>query len=549
MPGRRIICMAAVAVFAVVAGVLVSGSSHATTYRPVAGAPTLSDTGLGAHADIAIPFHLNSPDSNFGGFVISLTSPEFVQSPTTIGKTVGYLTSSATLGLLNQGCFNNVTVNFRLYSASTDNSAGNTSGPFGTADTPVLNFTQDDGDINNDGTVDNPARANNGIPDGAEWYPVFLNGVFSNKTPTVRYFGWQTVPGTPTRVIIQIIMFAPGDLFNIPSIPSSGLLTAAQGSPSAVILNDPTTAPPQAIEDFCSPLDTTTTLCGQTDSAPDNPQAVIPDCDVGVGSEVRGTNPGVPGTYLLKTASISQRDADMDGIENWLDPCPLAADVGWDPRVPPAVNQAAGFDNDADNLSNACDPTLNTLNLDQDGDTWYNRVDLCPLVFNPATSPPNTGQNDSDILLGGSVPDGGPPMDYIGPECDPNPTSPNGHYHGALTVGRMCLGGTDDDADGVCDTYPGENDADTDTDNDGVEDGTDNCIAVSNPYPAGLYQMSPDVTGNGQVQIDDISFIAGRFGKAVGQNGYSAFAELASQNGVIQIDDVAAGAGAFGRRC
>jgi hypothetical protein len=405
-------------------------------------------------------------------------------------------------------------------------------------------------------TPDDTARAGNGIADGAEWYPEFLNTMFAGQTPAHRYFGWQTVPGTPSRVIIQIVMFEPGDLYNVPSIPSSELLTAAQGAPSLVILNDPTAVQPQAIEDFCTPLVTTTILCGMTDSDPDNPQSVDPDCDVGTGSEVRGTNPSSPGTYFLRTAALAQRDADDDGIENWLDPCPLSGNPdNWDPRVTIATNQANGADDDGDNIPNVCDPEFDvpgeTDMHDQDEDGWYNRVDNCPLVPNASAvmTTPNQEQLDFDISGGSAVPDGGPPIDFIGPECDPHPTSPDGHYHLALTVDHMCLGGTDVDMDGVCSTYPGENDSNEDTDGDGVLDDYDNCIGDANPNPAGLTQMSPDFNGNGIVQIDDVSYVAGKFGRSTGQNGYRAAAELASQNGIIQIDDVSEAAGSFGSNC
>jgi len=82
-----------------------------------------------------------------------------------------------------------------------------------------------------------------------------------------------------------------------------------------------------------------------------------------------------------------------------------------------------------------------------------------------------------------------------------------------------------------------------------VLDTLDNCIGYANPHPTGLTQMSPDLNGNGVVQIDDVTYVAGRFGLATGQDGYRAAAELANQNGIIQIDDVMAAAAAFGRNC
>lgn len=59
----------------------------------------------------------------------------------------------------------------------------------------------------------------------------------------------------------------------------------------------------------------------------------------------------------------------------------------------------------------------------------------------------------------------------------------------------------------------------------------------------------PAPNGNGLAQIDDITYVAGKFGLASGDAGYTPRAELASQNGSIQIDDVTAIAGRFGHSC
>jgi hypothetical protein len=557
MPQGRAVYIAVIVALAITAGLFVSNQdSQATTFHPTAAPVTLSDYSLGANGDIFIPFELQAPDGQFSVYVTALASPEFLHSSVTKGKTVGYLLADAMLGLVNQGCLTMIPVNFRLVEASTDNSSGNTWGSVGPIVSPFQNYTQDDGDIDQDGHVDNPAYAANGVYDGADWYPTFLNSLFGGLTPTHRYFGQQLVQGTSTRVIIQIMMFNPGDLYNLPSIPSSELLTAAAGMPALVILNDPTAVQPQQIEDFCSPLVTTTILCGMTDDDPDNPQSVDPDCDVGGSSEVRGTNPSDPGTYFLRTATMPFRDADDDGIENYLDPCPLSGNPdNWDPRVTTATNKANGADDDGDNIPNVCDPRFDVPTdptmFDQDEDGWTNRVDNCPLVPNASLvmTTPNHEQLDLDIFLGTSVPDGGPPVDLIGPECDPHPNSPDGHYHLGVTIDHMCLDGTDADGDGICADYPGENDSNTDTDGDGVLDKVDNCIGDANPHPAGLTQMSPDFNSNGIVQIDDVSYVAGKFGRTTGQNGYRAAAELASQNGIIQIDDVSEAAGSFGSEC
>jgi hypothetical protein len=60
---------------------------------------------------------------------------------------------------------------------------------------------------------------------------------------------------------------------------------------------------------------------------------------------------------------------------------------------------------------------------------------------------------------------------------------------------------------------------------------------------------APIPNGNGLAQIDDITFVAGKFGLSSGDPGYTPRAELASQNGSIQIDDVTVAAGKFGQSC
>jgi hypothetical protein len=120
-----------------------------------------------------------------------------------------------------------------------------------------------------------------------------------------------------------------------------------------------------------------------------------------------------------------------------------------------------------------------------------------------------------------------------------------------------------------------------DADGDGVPDSSDNCPNWPNPtqnlppWPVpeddpdcdgfasphevfvgtepllacGPGAWPPDIDSNGHVQIDDVAFVAGKFGLVSGETGYTPRAELGSANGVIQIDDVAAAAGWFGKAC
>jgi hypothetical protein len=250
---------------------------------------------------------------------------------------------------------------------------------------------------------------------------------------------------------------------------------------------------------------------------------------------------------------------DGDGIENSLDTCPSHVD-SWDPRSPNPPE-----DSDGDGLPNttsanpsgaSCDPTSSFLN-DQDGDGWLNRQDNCPLVSNGVYSTiPNLFQFDQDIPSGTLVPDGGPRADGIGPECDPNPTAINGHYHATVTVGRVCIGLSDSDGDGVCNADD-PNIASTDSDSDGVSDRFDNCIngangPTRNAPPPGFAQSQRDFNADGFSDGTDGTLLAGKFGRVGGSPsappGYEGRFDL-NYDSFIDGSDITLLNGVYGKRC
>jgi len=143
------------------------------------------------------------------------------------------------------------------------------------------------------------------------------------------------------------------------------------------------------------------------------------------------TNPSA-GLHILAGLLISHADADDDGIENPLDPCPFQGNPDtWDPR---SMNSPG--DSDSDGIPNVCDttPNENVGPIDADGDGFANRGDNCPLVA-------NADQGDAD-------------RDGIGNLCDPEFATPSGHNHmvtpGAPAVIAPALFG-DVNCDGVID--------------------------------------------------------------------------------------------------
>jgi hypothetical protein len=138
------------------------------------------------------------------------------------------------------------------------------------------------------------------------------------------------------------------------------------------------------------------------------------------------------------------------------------------------------------------------------------------------------------------------------------------------SVDETVVIGTDSDSDGIpdiADNCPSVfNISQADLDGDGIGDACDEDIdgdgwenaaeefigtnAWNACTPAGWPpDPAPVPNGNGLAQIDDITFVAGKFGLSSGDAGYTPRAELASQNGSIQIDDVTVAAGKFGRNC
>lgn len=309
------------------------------------------------------------------------------------GAPVGHISTSVTAGFLNNGCATHFSLAADLMDATvqTQNTVdAHDPGP------PFRRLTLD--------------TDQNGVPDGADHWPSFLtalaqkNGWDLSKLRS-RAFGYDSTSLPGSIAVFNLLTFEPGSPIDPGLSPDPRL-----GYPTLAILGDP--AATSSSQDFvsvsCSPLVIDWTLSATAYGVPYR------------------TNPG-DGKYYFVTYSQAQPDADDDGIENALDPCPFTPDPSWDPRAP--VIQGAAGDSDADGLPASCDPNPNVPSAytangvphsDEDGDGWINRADNCPLVANP-------DQLDSD-------------GDGIGDACDPHPQTVDGLQPSFCNTTEVAIG-------------------------------------------------------------------------------------------------------------
>jgi len=151
-----------------------------------------------------------------------LTTATDIQIPT--GAYIGRINTVAKLGIANEGCVTDSPVNFDLIDGST---LATTSVliPGGSGNAASGNLAEDDGDLDENGSVEQPAFANNGIPDGADAYPTFVRdsldpdgpgGPASPVVPSARYFGTAVVAGV-LIIPINVVILAPGALTVFPN--------------------------------------------------------------------------------------------------------------------------------------------------------------------------------------------------------------------------------------------------------------------------------------------------------------------------------------------
>jgi len=360
-------------VFAISGLVLVQGGVKAAgTFNPDVDAEVSDDEHL-ANADITTSFNLPATDYNYK-VLVSFTPPEFGPETPDVpeGAIVGEIDAWATLGLVNGACNTPLAPHFDLLWADID-----------TSDTCTFDEQFDPSSVP-------------GLKNGVIHYPDFLKRMFPGITPLQRLWGDANVSGQ--KVSINLIVLEPGTL----GYPEEW------GPPSISVLNDigdpgATPTPGEAITDFCTKLETTTTVFGMSEDNPDTGPNEA-------GHEVR-QNPAYGGTYTFRWYTESMPDAEGDGYETYGDTCPFHDNLE-------NFKVVAGHPDD-DGIDSACDPDPaqncwpglppGTLLFDCDGDGFYNRGDNCPMLANPDQEDADT--DDIGDACEGDVPE-------TGTQCD-----------------------------------------------------------------------------------------------------------------------------------
>jgi len=411
MAGKRFGAFIIFALLALALAVFASSGSEAGSYKPTNLYEIATNT-AGVASNTTLTVTIPAPDYNYEDSSMYSFIPVDWWTATggeiPIGAGMGTLYSLSTLGVLNSACIYTVSPYFNLYNASVDTSNALTPEEMAWTNTPK------------------PVPTGNYIPNLPDYlarYPHFLNlmldpdgpaGPLPPLKPRARYAGHTQVVGN--NMLIELIVLNPGQITQLPGIKAQ--MVPGLGYVVLAVLNNPVdqTEQPGVVSDFCTSLQSVTTLYGTTTN---NPATAANEA--GYTAQVNPTaNTGVLGTntHLNRTYSQSERDYDADGWENDMDPCPFIANPGWDPRAACTgvyPNDTKPGDADCDGLPDVCDPAPAVKNADQDGDGYNNQQDICPLVAD-GQAVPAQNQLDSDGLVENA--DKGPKPDSIGNACD-----------------------------------------------------------------------------------------------------------------------------------
>jgi hypothetical protein len=359
-----------------------------------------------------------------------------------LGAIAGRITTEATLGILNNPCNTIIQVAFTLMNASVNINDTIGSLPFGGSD------------------LFQPLRMDsngNGLQDGVDRYPAFLNDLLGSVQPRARLFGIGLVQGS--WVPINAVFLSPGT--TIPIDGEAVTLNPDLGAPAVFVLGDPTTPPAAGpISDFCAPLLVDSITMGLTLDNPCTPSAVQGAACPGASSpffENRGSplfpceagnahdedadgvvNDGCPQVLSTAETGAQCNNNISDDLEdsNVNDGCPQVGDVSEGERIPGSCSGSdeggCPFRENPDSGVTVTHTTLLTSQRDADGDGIENALDVCALDSNPEWKPRAfDGTNDPD-------------SDGIPSVCDPAPNQSNNPFLPGCPAGVV---GADHDED------------------------------------------------------------------------------------------------------
>ncbi|MDP2949210.1 MAG: hypothetical protein Q8P22_06705 [Chloroflexota bacterium] len=277
-----------------------------------------------ANADIISYYDVAGGNSNFAKLIISSAPPEWYIAPDSElanGSAVGDIVSITTLSLLNGVCNSTIAVTIPFFEGTT-------------AETNTVAWVGDGSNLTSD-------PDGNGLPEAIDKYPEFLNLVFGNLKPRVRYYGYTTVTTGAPPTHLNFVVFNPGQFgggTGYPGFPAPDQqMGDALGYMNFILLNNPDPdqpATPSTISEFCTPLGTTSTLWGRTHGQ-------------GHRTDKAGLNPELT-------------SACTNYCANALDDGGLGEPDGWVNDGCPAIGAAAET---VAQCANA---------LDDDGDLWVN---------------------------------------------------------------------------------------------------------------------------------------------------------------------------------
>jgi len=402
---------------------------------------SLSDTTPGAHGDVLSDLYIYQGSSNYGKLITTTAPPEWqvaTDRELPNGASVGAILALTTLSISGGACASSVVVSIPFFKAT--NNIENTAEWIG------------------DGTNLTTDNNNNGLPEAIDKYPSYLNDLYYNLKPRIRYYGFSNaVSGAPPSQL-NFTVFSPGQFggdlpapAGYPAFPNPERgVSDSYGYLNYVQLDNPFQNAPSAITEFCTPLRTTTDLWGLTrgegevktrcgNSLDDDGDGKVND-----GCSARcGDGESSPCPAETSTDCANAVDDDGDGWVN--DGCPFVPDLaGTEGTGPPELTAFC---------SNQCVNTTDDDVIDAGegalGSATRRVNDGCPAVGAAETNCADSKDDDADGWVNDGCPQAGgsAEVDLTNADNDGDGFADDG----CIVITDYCTNMIDDDLDGAVD--------------------------------------------------------------------------------------------------